>query len=212
MEDALLKQLKENFIFAVVRGKTAEDGFEISKAAVQGGIKNIELTFSTPDAPRVISQLVETYKDDDTVVVGAGTVMSVEMAQEAYDAGAQYLVSPHFSREVAKFARENNIHYMPGCATATEIWGAMQEGSQIIKVFPGGQLGPSFIKDIHGPIPEVQLMPSGGVSMDNIADWIASGAVAVGVGSALSKNVAESGYESVTEIAKQFVNEVNANR
>lgn len=212
MEDALLKQLKENFIFAVVRGKTAEDGFEISKAAVEGGIKNIELTFSTPDAPRVISQLVETYKDDDTVVVGAGTVMSVEMAQEAYDAGAQYLVSPHFSREVAKFARENNIHYMPGCATATEIWGAMQEGSQIIKVFPGGQLGPSFIKDIHGPIPEVQLMPSGGVSMDNIADWIASGAVAVGVGSALSKNVAESGYESVTEIAKQFVNEVNANR
>lgn len=212
MEDALLKQLKENFIFAVVRGKTAADGFEISKAAVEGGIKNIELTFSTPDAPRVISQLVETYKDDDTVVVGAGTVMSVEMAQEAYDAGAQYLVSPHFSREVAKFARENNIHYMPGCATATEIWGAMQEGSQIIKVFPGGQLGPSFIKDIHGPIPEVQLMPSGGVSMDNIADWIASGAVAVGVGSALSKNVAESGYESVTEIAKQFVNEVNANR
>lgn len=201
----IMDTMKENYIFAVIRGKNEKDGYEIAKASVAGGIKNIELTFSTPNAAEVIKKLVEEYKNDKSVVVGAGTVMSVEKAKEAYDVGAEFLVSPHFSIEIAEFARNNDIYYMPGCATVTEIVEAMQAGCEIIKIFPGGQLGSSFIKDVHGPIPEAQLMPSGGVSLDNIMEWCSNGAIAVGIGSALSREVDSDGYESVTEIAKQFV-------
>lgn len=205
----VLETLKQNYIFAVVRGKDETAGLEICKAAVEGGIKNLELTFSTPNAEKVIAELVELYKDDESVVVGAGTVMSVELAEKATKAGAKFLVSPHFDADIAKYAIDNNVEYMPGCATTTEIVTAMKAGSKIIKLFPGGQLGAGFIKDIHGPIPEVELMPSGGVSLDNIKEWKEKGAVAVGVGSALSKDVATKGYESVTEIAKQFVDALN---
>lgn len=201
----VMETMKENYVFAVIRGKTEEDAFEISKAAVLGGIKNIEITFSTPNAANVMKDLIEEYADDATVVVGAGTVMNVDQAQAAYDVGAKFLVSPHFSAEVAEFAINHEIDYMPGCATVTEIVRAMDFKCEIIKVFPGGQLGPSFIKNVHGPIPEVNLMPSGGVSLDNIKEWKDAGAASVGVGSALSSEVEEKGYESVTDISKQFI-------
>lgn len=197
--------LADNYIYAVVRGKDEDDGYQICEAAVAGGIKNLEVTFSTPNAAKVIADLREHYKSDETIVVGAGTVMSVELAEEAYQAGAQFLVSPHLDLDIAHFAQEHDIPYMPGCATVTEIVQAMKLGCEVIKIFPGGQLGPSFIKNVHGPIPEVKLMPSGGVSLDNIKDWRANGAVSVGVGSALSAKVDEEGYGSVTEIAKEFV-------
>lgn len=205
----VMETLKDNYIFAVIRGKTEEDGFEISKAAVKGGIKNLELTFSTPNAAKVIRDLVEEYKEDDSVVVGAGTVMTLDLAKEAHEAGAEFLVSPHFSPEIAEFANEVGTYYMPGTGTVTEVVNAMNAGCEIIKVFPGGILGSGFIKDVHGPIPEAQLMPSGGVSLENIAEWKANGAVAVGVGSALSKGVDEKGYEAVTENAKEFVAQLN---
>lgn len=201
----VLETMKDNYIFAVIRGKTQDDGFQIAKAAVKGGIKNLELTFSTPNAAQVMKDLVEEYKNDDSVVVGAGTVMTLDLAKEAHKAGAEFLVSPHFSPEIAEFAREVDTYYMPGCGTVTEVVNAMNAGSEIVKVFPGGILGSGFIKDVHGPIPEAQLMPSGGVSLDNIAEWKANGAVAVGVGSALSRDVEEKGYDSVADNAREFV-------
>jgi 2-dehydro-3-deoxyphosphogluconate aldolase/(4S)-4-hydroxy-2-oxoglutarate aldolase len=204
----ILSTMKENYIFAVIRGKDQEDGYQIAKAAVAGGIKNLELTFSTPNAAQVIKDLAEEYKDDDSVVVGAGTVMTLDLAKEAHEAGAEFLVSPHFSPEIAEYAREVDTYYMPGTGTVTEVVNAMNAGCEIIKVFPGGILGSGFIKNVHGPIPEAQLMPSGGVSLDNIAEWKANGAVAVGVGSALSKEVDEKGYESVSEIAKDFISKL----
>lgn len=201
----LTEIMKDNYIFAVIRGKNEEDGYEIAKACIAGGIKNIELTFTTPNVRKVIKKVVEEYDKDNSVVVGAGTVMSVKMAVEAYNAGAQFLVSPHFSADIASYSKEKGIHYMPGCGTVTEIFTAMEAGSEIIKIFPGGQLGPSFIKNVHGPIPEVDLMPSGGVSIENIKNWKDSGAAAVGVGSALTREIEEKGYESVTKIAEQFI-------
>ena len=206
----VLDTMTDNYIFAVIRGKTEEDGFNIAKASVEGGIKNLELTFSTPNAAKVMKDLVEEYKNDDSVVVGAGTVMTLELAKEAHEAGAEFLVSPHFSPEIAEYANEVDTFYMPGCGTVTEVVNAMNAGCEIIKVFPGGILGSGFIKDVHGPIPEAKLMPSGGVSLDNIAEWKANGAVSVGVGSALSKDVAEKGYGSVTENAKEFVSRLQS--
>ncbi|HES9225615.1 TPA: bifunctional 4-hydroxy-2-oxoglutarate aldolase/2-dehydro-3-deoxy-phosphogluconate aldolase [Streptococcus pyogenes] len=201
----MLTQLKENYFFAVVRGKTAEDAIEIAKHAVLGGIRNIEITYSTPNASEVISKLSDDFKDDTSVVIGAGTVMTTELAKEAIAAGAKFLVSPHFSKEIADIANQEGNLYFPGCTTATEIVTAMNASCPIIKVFPGGVVGPGFIKDIHGPIPEVDLMPSGGVSVDNVKEWKNAGAVAVGVGSALASKVATEGYDSVTRIAQSFV-------
>ncbi|MGT2666981.1 bifunctional 2-keto-4-hydroxyglutarate aldolase/2-keto-3-deoxy-6-phosphogluconate aldolase [Streptococcus rifensis] len=201
----MLNQLKDNYAFAVIRGKSAEDALEISRHAIAGGIKNIEVTFSTPNAADVIAQLVDEYSSDDSVVIGAGTVMTTDLAREAIAAGAQFLVSPHFSADIQTIAQEACNLYFPGCATVTEIVTAMEAGCPIIKLFPGGSLGPSFIKDIHGPIPDVDLMPSGGVSIDNVATWKAAGACAVGVGSALSAKVATEGYTSVTGFAKAFM-------
>ncbi|MEY8461914.1 bifunctional 4-hydroxy-2-oxoglutarate aldolase/2-dehydro-3-deoxy-phosphogluconate aldolase [Streptococcus merionis] len=201
----MLEQLKKNYAFAVIRGKSAEDALEISRHAIAGGIKNIEITFSTPDATAVIAKLIEEFSSDDSVVIGAGTVMTTDLAREAIVAGAQFLVSPHFSADIQAIAKAEGNLYFPGCATVTEVVRAMEAGCPIIKLFPGGSLGPGFIKDIHGPIPEVDVMPSGGVSIDNVASWKAAGACAVGVGSALSAKVATEGYESVTEFARAFM-------
>ncbi|MCK3935988.1 bifunctional 4-hydroxy-2-oxoglutarate aldolase/2-dehydro-3-deoxy-phosphogluconate aldolase [Streptococcus suis] len=201
----MLKQLKENYFFAVIRGKDEEDAKEIARHAILGGIRNIEITFSTPNAAIVIKELQEEFSDDSSVVIGAGTVMNASLAQVAIDAGASFLVSPHFDKEIQDLAQEAEVFYFPGCATATEIVTASQAGCPIIKLFPGGVLGPGFIKDIHGPVPQVDLMPSGGVSVENVADWKKAGACAVGVGSALASRVQAEGYESVTTIARSFV-------
>ncbi|WP_449462025.1 bifunctional 4-hydroxy-2-oxoglutarate aldolase/2-dehydro-3-deoxy-phosphogluconate aldolase [Streptococcus suis] len=201
----MLKQLKENYFFAVIRGKDEEDAKEIARHAILGGIRNIEITFSTPNAATVIKELQEEFSGDSSVVIGAGTVMNLKLAQEAIDAGASFLVSPHFDKEIQDLAQEAEVFYFPGCATATEIVTASQAGCPIIKLFPGGVLGPGFIKDIHGPVPQVDLMPSGGVSVENVADWKKAGACAVGVGSALASRVQAEGYESVTTIARSFV-------
>ncbi|HFI0105856.1 TPA: bifunctional 4-hydroxy-2-oxoglutarate aldolase/2-dehydro-3-deoxy-phosphogluconate aldolase [Streptococcus suis] len=201
----MLKQLKENYFFAVIRGKDEEDAKEIARHAILGGIRNIEITFSTPNAATVIKELQEEFSDDSSVVIGAGTVMNLKLAQAAIDAGTSFLVSPHFDKEIQDLAQEAEVLYFPGCATATEIVTASQAGCPIIKLFPGGVLGPGFIKDIHGPIPDVDLMPSGGVSVENVADWKKAGACAVGVGSALTSRVQAEGYESVTTIARSFV-------
>lgn len=202
----MLEQLKKNYVFAVIRGKDEEEAKNIARYAIKGGIKNIEMTYSTPNAEKVISDLLEEFKDDETVIVGAGTVMTVELAEKSIQAGARFLVSPHYDEEIQKFAASKNVEYFPGCGTVTEIVKAQNGGAKIIKVFPGGIYGPSFIKDVHGPIPDVDLMPSGGVSLDNVADWKAKGACSVGVGSALSAKIATEGYESVTTLAKEFLN------
>ena len=181
----LVEQLKENYFFAVIRGKDKEDAKNIARYAIKGGIYNIEITFSTPKADEVIKELIEEFKDDKKVIVGAGTVMNLEHASLAKNAGAKFLVSPHFSEELAKYAVKNNVEYSPGCGTVTEVVNA--------------------IKAIHGPIPDVDLMPSGGVSASNVKEWRDAGACAVGIGSALSAKVSTEGYESVERVANEFI-------
>lgn len=198
-----LAKLEENFLFAVVRGKTEDDGYEISKAAYEGGIKNIEVTFSTPNAANVISRLEAEFAGTD-MVIGAGTVMDDVTARIAILAGSKFIVSPHFDPAISTICNRYTIPYLPGCGSVTEIANAMATGVEIAKVFPGGILGAGFIKDVHGPIPHVELMPSGGVNLENMATWVNNGAWGVGVGSALTKDVAEKGYQAVTETAKTF--------
>lgn len=204
----ILTQLKANFIFAVVRGKTETEGVKISENCIAGGIKNIEVTYTTPNASQVIRQLADQYKDDETVMVGAGTVMDMATANAAILAGASFIVSPHFDERIAKVCHRYATPYLPGCGSVTEIVKAMETGVDVVKLFPGGLLGASFIKDVHGPLPFAAMMPSGGVSIDNLTDWIEAGAWAVGVGSALTKGLATEGYESVEATAAAFANKV----
>ncbi|EME7170193.1 bifunctional 2-keto-4-hydroxyglutarate aldolase/2-keto-3-deoxy-6-phosphogluconate aldolase, partial [Enterococcus faecium] len=203
-----LEQLKKNYLFAVVRGKSAQDAYEISKAAYEGGIKNIEVTFTTPNANQTITKLAEKFEGTD-MVIGAGTVMDSITARIAILAGAKFIVSPNFSAEISILCNRYTIPYLPGCGSVTEIADAMSTGVEVVKIFPGGVLGADFIKDVHGPIPQVDLMPSGGVSLDNMKDWVKNGAWAVGIGSALTKNIDKNGYESVMSNAKLFVDKFN---
>lgn len=203
----VLNQLQDNFLFAVVRGSSQEEGYEISKAAYRGGIKNIEVTFSTPNAEKVMRQLADEFADSD-MVVGAGTVLDEVAARIAILNGAKFVVSPSFNEKIAKMCNVYTIPYLPGCGTITEVHMALESGCEVVKLFPGGLLGPGFIKDLHGPIPWVEAMPSGGVSLDNMETWIGNGAWAVGVGSALTKNMKNEGYDSVTSAAKEFADKL----
>lgn len=203
--DLLVDQIKKNYLFAVIRAKDEVDAIKISEAAILGGIKNIEVTYTTPDASKAIQVLNQKYQNDETVIIGAGTVVSLELAKQALQAGAKFLVSPDFSKDIMDLALANGIEYFPGCMTPTEITTAAKAGAKIIKVFPGGIVGPSFIKDLHGPLPDINLMPSGGVDLNNLKDWQKVNACAVGIGSSLTAEVATKGYESVTAKAKAFV-------
>ncbi|GGI65292.1 bifunctional 2-keto-4-hydroxyglutarate aldolase/2-keto-3-deoxy-6-phosphogluconate aldolase [Enterococcus alcedinis] len=207
----ILNQLKENYVFAVVRGKSVEEALIISKKCVAGGIKNIELTYTTPNAAQAIRTFVEKNTDVE-VVVGAGTVLDSATANEAILAGAQFIVSPHFDAKISVVCNRYAIPYLPGCGSVTEMVTAMESGADVVKLFPGGLFGANFIKDVHGPLPFAEMMPSGGVSIDNIDQWMAAGAWAVGVGGALTQDVATAGYGSVEAIAKRFIDKVNESK
>lgn len=207
-KQVILNKLKENFLFAVIRGNSAGEATKISEAVYDGGIKNIEVTFTTPQADESIKALAKEYADSD-MVIGAGTVMDQVTARIAIIAGAEFIVSPNFVPEISKICNTYAIPYLPGCGSVTEIGHAIETGVEVVKVFPGGILGPSFVKDVHGPIPHVEMMPSGGVSLDNMSEWIDNGAWAVGIGSALTKELAEKGYGSVTKNAEKFVAKYN---
>ncbi|GEK89501.1 2-dehydro-3-deoxyphosphogluconate aldolase / (4S)-4-hydroxy-2-oxoglutarate aldolase [Alkalibacterium putridalgicola] len=207
-KQGILSQLKENYLFAVIRGKSADDATKISEAVYEGGIKNIEVTFTTPQADESIKTLAKKYADTD-MVVGAGTVMDAITARLAIIAGAEFIVSPNFVPEISTVCNTYAVPYLPGCGTVTEVASAMATGVEVVKVFPGGILGPAFIKNVHGPIPHVEMMPSGGVSLDNMDQWMANGAWAVGIGSALTKGLEGNDYSKATENAKAFVDKYN---
>lgn len=208
-KQGILSQLKENYLFAVIRGNSAEEATEISEAVYEGGIKNIEVTFTTPQADESIKELAKKYAGTD-MVVGAGTVMDAITARIAIIAGADFIVSPNMVPEISTVCNTYGVPYLPGCGTVTEVAEAMATGVEVVKVFPGGILGPAFIKNVHGPIPHVEMMPSGGVSLDNMETWMDNGAWAVGIGSALTKDMKEKGIESVSENAKAFVDKYNS--
>lgn len=206
-----LRKIHETGVVAVVRAENEEQAEKISRACLEGGINAIEVTFTVPGADRVIASLKEKFTEDE-LILGAGTVLDSETARIAILAGAQYIVSPCFDLETAKLCNRYQIPYMPGCMTITEVVQAMEAGADVIKVFPGNAFGPDFIKAIKGPLPQATLMPTGGVSLDNVDQWIKNGCVAVGVGGDLTAGAKTGNYELITETAKSFVAKVKEAR
>lgn len=199
----ILKKITDIGIVAVVRSETIEEGIRISKACVEGGIPAIEVTYTVPGATEVIKALKEQFTSDE-LVIGAGTVLDPATARIAILAGAEFIVSPAFDEETAKLCNLYQVPYMPGCMTITEITKAMQYGADIVKLFPGSAFGPSFVKAVKAPLPQANIMPTGGVSLENIDEWFKNGVVAVGAGGKL----ASGSSEDIIATAKAFIEKI----
>lgn len=199
-----LSQIKDAGIIAVVGAETADKAIKVVEALVAGGIKGIELTFTVPQADQVISQLAAKYAQTD-VVIGAGTVLEPVTARLAINDGAQFLVSPLFDEGTAKMANLYQVPYLAGAFTITEIKTALEAGVDIVKMFLGAEASPSMVKAVMAPMPQLSIMPSGGVSLDNMEEWINAGVVALGAGGNLLKPADTDDYAGVTAMAKKFM-------
>jgi len=210
-KEQVISRITEGGLVAVVRAESSEQALKIADACIKGGVVGIEITFTVPGADQVIRDLVKVYGDGE-MIVGAGTVMDPETARIAILAGAQYVVSPYLNLETVKLCNRYRIPCMPGAMSIKEVVEGMEAGADIIKVFPGELFGPKIIKSILGPIPYAKLMPTGGVSVDNVDEWIKAGAVAVGAGSALTKGAKTGDYEAITRTAQEFISKIKAAR
>lgn len=197
----ILNELKANGIVAVVRGKSHEEARGYMEACLRGGIKSLELTYTIPN----VCELIKEYSSHEEVLIGVGSVLNAKMASDAIEAGAKYVVSPGYSEEVNKVCKEMNVLYLPGCMTVGEIMKAMDAGNKMIKLFPGDAFGAKYVKAIKAPIPNVEIMPTGGVSVDNIEEWFANGVSCVGVGSSLIKG----SLEDIENTAKAFMKKMD---
>ena len=203
--EAILGRILDGGIVAVVRAETGDQLVKVVGALAEGGVTAAEITFTVPDAIDVIRQVRREL--GDAVVLGAGTVLDPETARAALLAGAEYIVSPTVNLEVIRLCRRYDAVVMPGALTPTEVLSAWEAGADVVKVFPATALGPQFFKDIRGPLPQIKMMPTGGVSLTNAGDWITAGAVAVGVGTALldPKAIAENRFEVIADNARTVV-------
>jgi 2-dehydro-3-deoxyphosphogluconate aldolase/(4S)-4-hydroxy-2-oxoglutarate aldolase len=170
-------------VVAVIRMKDPARLRAVVDALAEGGVRALEVTMTVPRAVELIRDLAPTMPSG--FILGAGTVVDAATAHAVIDAGARFIVSPVFRRAVIEACHQRDVPAMPGCFSPTEILDAHDAGADVIKVFPATMLGPQFLKDVRAPLPQVKLMPTGGVTLDNAGDWIRAGAVAVGVGSAL---------------------------
>jgi len=195
-------------VVAVIRMKDTNRLLKVIEAVRQGGVKCIEITMTVPGAIEIIKQLAKVAPSD--VLIGAGTVVDEGTANQVIDAGAAFVVGPVLNLGVVSLCARRDVAVMPGCYTPTEILSGWNAGADIIKVFPATTLGPKYFKDLRGPFPDIRLMPTGGVSVDNVGEWISAGACAVGVGSDLldKKAIDEERYEVLTERAARMVQNV----
>jgi len=210
-KEQVLSRIVEGGLVAVVRAESSEQALKIADACMKGGVAAIEITFTVPGAEEVIKELARVYSNGE-ILLGAGTVMDAETARTAILAGAQYVVSPYLNLDTVKLCNRYRVPCMPGAMTIKEVVEAMEAGADIIKIFPGELFGPKIIKVILGPIPYAKLMPTGGVSLDNVEEWIKAGAVAVGVGGALTKGAKTGDYEAITRTAQEFIARIRAAR
>lgn len=210
-KEQVISKLTETGLVAVVRADNADEAIRISDACLEGGCNAIELTFTVPGAHKVIEALAAKYPNGE-MLLGAGTVLDSETARIAILSGANYVVSPAFNAEAAKLCNRYRVPYIPGCMTITEVLTAMEAGGDIIKIFPADLFGPKIIKDIKGPLPQAKLMPTGGVDVSNVDQWIKAGAAAVGAGSSLTAGAKTGDYKKITETAKEFIEKIKAAR
>jgi 2-dehydro-3-deoxyphosphogluconate aldolase/(4S)-4-hydroxy-2-oxoglutarate aldolase len=202
---ALLERMLASGIVGVVRTPSPETAQRAVQAVVAGGMDVVEVTFTVPNAVDVLREVARSIGSD--VLLGAGTVTDAEKAKAAIDAGARFIVAPNMDPDTVTTAVALGAVAIPGALTPTEVVNAMRAGADVVKVFPISVFGPSYLKALRGPLPDVLLMPTGGIEVENLYDYFAAGAAIVGVGGTLvqPKLVAAGEYATITERAKRFV-------
>lgn len=207
---ATLDRIRQIGLLAVIRGPSPELTVKMVGALVAGGVAGIEITYSTPNAAEVVAALDGTH--GDAILLGMGTLLEPRQAAEAQAAGARFLVSPHCDAELARAMGATGLPFMLGALTPTEVVQAHRLGSSVVKLFPGALGGPAYLKALRGPFPHIPIMPTGGVSAGNVAEWLAAGAFAVGAGSELCPPAwaKEGRFDAITERARAFVDAVRA--
>jgi 2-dehydro-3-deoxyphosphogluconate aldolase/(4S)-4-hydroxy-2-oxoglutarate aldolase len=208
----IVAEVEKLGVVAIIRMPDPAALRAVVDALAEGGVRALEVTMTVPRAIELIKDIAPTLPAD--FLFGAGTLLDPDTVHRAIDAGAQFIVSPVFRPEVIKAAHADGVPVMPGCFTPTEILSAWEMGADVIKVFPATSVGPGYLKDIRGPLPQIKLMPTGGVSIDNVGDWLRAGAVAVGVGSAIvdTKAIAAKHFNVIVDNARRIVANVAAAR
>ena len=199
------RRLCEKGVVAVVRAPGSEQLLSAARALLAGGVDCIEITMTTPNALEVIADCRRELGDE--ALVGVGSVLSAEVAESAVKAGAEFVVSPIFKTEIIEAAHAADLPCVPGAFSPTEVQLAHEAGADIIKVFPGGAVGPSYLKALLGPLPHLKLSPTGGVNLQTAADWILNGACTLGIGSALVTRsaLADGNMVEIEQRARQYV-------
>lgn len=207
-----LERISELGLLAVLRGPSPESTIAMVDALVAGGVLGIEITYSTPNAPEVVAELDRKY--GAAILLGMGTLTEPDQISQAQAAGARFLVSPHCEPTLGSMMVATGLPTMLGALTPTEVLQAHRLGADVVKIFPGSLGGPGYLKSLRGPFPYIRMMPTGGVSADNVGDWFAAGAVAVGAGGELCPPAwaKEGRFADITARARTFVAAVAAAR
>ncbi|WP_425058874.1 KHG/KDPG aldolase [Sporomusa carbonis] len=203
----VLERICKSGLVAVVRAENGDQAKRIAEACLAGGMQAIEITYTVPGAHHIMEELARAYSPSE-LIIGAGTVLDPETARISILSGAQYVVSPCLNVETVRLCNRYQVPIMAGAMTIKEIVECMEAGSDIIKLFPGELFGPAMVKAVKGPLPQAQIMPTGGVSVDNVQEWIKAGCVAVGAGSSLTAGAKTGNYAAITETAKRFLEEI----
>ncbi|MBD0382318.1 bifunctional 2-keto-4-hydroxyglutarate aldolase/2-keto-3-deoxy-6-phosphogluconate aldolase [Paenibacillus sedimenti] len=207
----LIQQISQEGVVAVLRGETPEEVVEMAEQAIAGGIKVIEVTMTVPFALRAIEELAKRYSSTAQdaakyAIIGVGTALDPETARAAILSGAEFVVGPSLNPNTVALCNRYRVPVMPGCMTIADIQSALELGVDIVKLFPGNLYSPAMIKAIKGPLPQANIMPTGGVSLSNLGEWIQAGAVAVGIGSDLTSDAVKTGnYSLVAKKAAQYI-------
>lgn len=211
-KEEILQKIEQLGLLAVLRGPSPDLTFKMVAALIEGGVTGIEITYSTPNAAGVVHSLDQEFGSE--ILLGMGTLTMPGQVKEAVDAGAKFLVSPHTEVALAKSMAACGLPVMMGALTPSEVMQARAYGSDVVKVFPGSLGGPAYLKALKGPFPDIPMMPTGGVNENNLGEWFAAGAFAVGAGSNLCpKDLAVAGeFGKITAIAKKFISAVQTAR
>jgi 2-dehydro-3-deoxyphosphogluconate aldolase/(4S)-4-hydroxy-2-oxoglutarate aldolase len=211
-KDKTIEKVRELGLLAVLRGPSPEITIQMVNALVEGGVLGIEITFTTPRALEVVKDLKDYYADE--ILLGMGTLMYPEHVEGAIRAGAQFIVSPHYDKTLAQAMVASGLGVMMGALTPSEVFSSYAAGSDIVKVFPGSAGGPGYMKALKGPFPEIPMMPTGGVTVDNLVEWFQAGAAAVGAGSNLCPKqwAMEGRFAEIKSNAVEFVSSVHKAR
>ncbi|MED1438347.1 bifunctional 2-keto-4-hydroxyglutarate aldolase/2-keto-3-deoxy-6-phosphogluconate aldolase [Aeribacillus composti] len=202
----ILNQMIASKLAVVIRGDNQTMAEKTADACVKGGVKTLEITFTVPKAIQLIEKLIDRY--DKEVLIGAGTVLDSVTAKIAIISGAKFIVSPSFDKETAKLCNRYQIPYLPGCMTINEMLRAVEYGVSVLKLFPSQSYKPCFIKSLHEPLPYLNIMPTGGITIDNVGAWLEAGAVMVGVGGEITRPAKDGDFDKVEKRANEFQKKV----